>query len=156
MLKNTLAALAIFCLAAAAADAAFLIPDDFQDGTTQFWQHGGSSLNPPFVVPDGGPNGSGDAFLQVPSSGIPLVAVGRMVAFNLASWGGDYTALPQTLQFDAINLTDATDFFLRIGVCGGGGAFISSESFQISAADGWQTNQFSLAPDDWMGRASEP
>ena len=38
--------------------------NDFEDGTTQGWSNGGSSPNPPTNIPDGGPGGAGDAFLE--------------------------------------------------------------------------------------------
>ena len=124
-------ALAISVLSLSLTDAALTIVDDFEDGTTQGWSHGGTSLNPPFNVPDGGPTGPGDNYLEVPSNGMAGEPGSRMLAWNITGWSADYTALPDTLQFDAINFTTGTDLFLRIGVCGPGGAFVSSNSIPV-------------------------
>ena len=58
--------------------------DDFQDGTTLGWTNGGVNL--PVNIATGGPNGSGDRFLQIMSDGSG--AGGHMVAFNRTRWSG--------------------------------------------------------------------
>ncbi len=61
--------------------------DDFQDGTTQGWGGGANPIN----VPDGGPNGTGDRFLQITSRG-GFGAGSRLATFNLSQWTGNYQA----------------------------------------------------------------
>ncbi|MGI9203971.1 MAG: hypothetical protein ACR2Q3_08170, partial [Woeseiaceae bacterium] len=65
--------------------------DDFEDGTEQGWNEGGTSPNPPFNVPDGGPDDIDDNFLRNDSSG-NFGAGGKMAMFNTTQWAGDYVA----------------------------------------------------------------
>jgi hypothetical protein len=69
--------------------------DDFQGGTTQNWTNG--DLGPPFVanVANGGPNGAGDRFLQVTSTGTGT-AGSRLITFNATQWTGNYNAAGTT------------------------------------------------------------
>jgi hypothetical protein len=64
--------------------------DNFQDGTTQNWTNGGA---PAIVnVPDGGPSGTGDKFLEVTSIGPPNGAGSRLITFNTTQWAGNYNS----------------------------------------------------------------
>ena len=63
--------------------------DSFQDGTTQNWTNGGA---PAIInVPDGGPNGMGDKFLQVTSTGVGT-AGSKLITFNTTQWAGNYNS----------------------------------------------------------------
>jgi PEP-CTERM motif-containing protein len=61
--------------------------DDFQDGTTLNWTNGG--FNMPINVPNGGPNGSGDHFLQVMAQG-GTGPGSKLITFNRVRWSGDF------------------------------------------------------------------
>ncbi len=63
--------------------------DDFEDGTVMGWTESGGSSNPPVNVADGGPEGTGDNYLENESSG-GAGASGRMEMFNSTQWAGDY------------------------------------------------------------------
>lgn len=90
--------------------------DTFEDGTTQGWTVGllgASHPAPPVNVPDDGPGGVGDNYLQ-------LTAVGgggagsRLVAINLGQWAGDYaTTGINRITLDARNL-GTTELTLRL------------------------------------------
>jgi hypothetical protein len=101
--------------------------DDFQDGTTQGWMINplGMGVPPaaafPVVIPNGGPGGAGDAFLQLHSvGGTPGLPPGapqpgsRLTAINpFAQWAGNYTAAGvNTIALDARN-PGSTDLALR-------------------------------------------
>ena len=92
--------------------------DDFQGGTTQGWLEGAISPNPPTNVPDGGPLGVGDNYLQNVSSG-GFGAGSRQVMFNLVQWSGDYvTAGVTRIEADMANF-GATALSMRIAIEGG-------------------------------------
>lgn len=135
-------AAAAFALNAWAVDPAQV--DDFQDGTTMGWQEGAVSPNPPVNVPDGGPGGAGDAYLENTSSG-GSGAGSKMIMFNNAQWTGDYvTAGVSSLQMHFNNL-GATDLPMRVAVEGaGGGRFASLDPIVLPAGSGWQHVVFDL------------
>src|SRR5690606_19044738 len=93
--------------------------DTFEDGTTQGWQINllgmGTPLLPvPANIPTGGPAGSGDNFLEMVSTGIPMTAGNRMTVLNAAQWAGDYLAGGVTaISMDVANF-GPTDVNLRL------------------------------------------
>ena len=96
--------------------------DTFEDGTVMGWREGAPSSNPPTNVPDGGPAGPGDNYLQNISSGTGGSG-GAMVMWNAAQWTGDYLAArTKTISFDAANLGNV-EFPLAIAVQGAGGTW---------------------------------
>jgi len=85
--------------------------DTFESGTTLNWGIGPlGSFSPPTVQP-GGPNGTGDHFLQVISGqgGAPP----RMAVLNRTQWAGNYLGI-NTIDMDVIN-TSTTALAVRIG-----------------------------------------
>ena len=81
--------------------------DNFEDGTTQGWVVGllgAPSPAPPQNIPNGGPLGAGDNYLQLTSVG-GSGAGNRLVVINLAQWAGNYTAAGVTfIGMDLRNL----------------------------------------------------
>ncbi len=133
----------------ATAEAAFLIPDDFEDGTVQGWVHGGGSGNPPVNVPTGGPDGVDDNFLQAFTNNAPAGPGSALLAFNASTWQGDYTGL-SGLNFDVRNLSvEEEDLNIRIAIGGAGGAFTSTDSVFLPQGSDWQNVTFSLEPADF-------
>jgi len=61
--------------------------DDFQNNTTQGWQEGGASPNPPTNA-SGGPGGAGDRYLR--NQSVCCGAGGRNTMFNRGQWSGDF------------------------------------------------------------------
>jgi hypothetical protein len=147
MMRCLLAAVgaAAMMLAAAAWAVDPVQVDDFEDGTTMAWDEGAPSPNPPVNVPDGGPGGTGDAYLENSSSG-GTGAGSRMVMFNNAQWTGDYIAAGAVaLEADLINL-GATELPMRVAVEGaGGGRFASLDPVVLPAGSGWQHVVFDLS-----------
>lgn len=146
MMRCLLAAVGTAALMTAAAAWAIdpLQVDDFEDGTTMGWDEGAPSPNPPVNVPDGGPGGTGDAYLENSSSG-GTGSGSRMVMFNNAQWTGDYvTAGVVALQANLINL-GASDLPMRVAVEGaGGGRYASVDPVMLPAGSGWVLVVFDL------------
>lgn len=96
------------------------LTNDFEDGTTQGWSNGGSSPNPPTNVPDGGPNGAGDNYLEEQSAG-GSGAGSRLVTFNVSpEWRGDYTSAgADLLRFNVRNSSASETLHIRVGLSGG-------------------------------------
>jgi hypothetical protein len=94
--------------------------DDFEDGSVSGWVEGGAftdSPNPPTNVPDGGPDGVGDNYLENFSSG-GFGPGSRLVMYNQAQWTGDYVAQGVTrIEAQMANL-GPTDLFMRLAIEG--------------------------------------
>jgi hypothetical protein len=122
--------------------------DDFEDGTTFGWRSGAPNPpnpNPPENVATGGPNGAGDSFLHVTSTG-GGGAGSRLVAFNTAQWTENLGGF-ESIRADLNNL-GATPLEVRIVIDGAGGRFASTNPISLTAGGGWDTHVFSLVPGD--------
>jgi hypothetical protein len=143
-------ALAYACLLLLPATAAAITAgqlDDFQDGTTQGWGSGSLNPNPPVNVADGGPAGTGDAYLQVTSSG-NFGAGGKLITFNQAQWTGNYTATGVTfIEADVANF-GATALSMRVGFRGSGGDFSSINGLALPADGVWRHLHFPIQAGD--------
>lgn len=112
-LRSTMLALA--AVASLHAAPAFAVSvgqaDDFEDGTTQGWLAGllgAMHPAPPVNVPNGGPAGAGDNYLQLTSVG-GLGAGSKLAVLNLAQWAGNYAAAGVTgLSVDVRNFGPTT------------------------------------------------
>ncbi|MGE0002700.1 MAG: hypothetical protein AB7T05_11600, partial [Fimbriimonadaceae bacterium] len=105
-------ALVLPALIAGLAANAQIVPgqvDDFEDGTVMNW--GGGDL--PVNVPDGGPTGAGDNYLQLSSDGGPF-AGGKLATYNLTQWGGDWGGAGVTSVSGFFRNLGATDIHLRM------------------------------------------
>ncbi len=127
--------------------------DDFDDGTVSGWMEGPNSPNPPTNVPDGGPDGPGDNYLENRSSG-SLGPGGRLVMFNQAQWTGDYLAAGVTrIEAQMANL-GPTDLFMRIAIEGQRFERYGSAVPELVPADGqWRVVVFELS-DAFLTRIS--
>ena len=119
--------------------------DDFEDGTTQGWIHGVISPNPPVNIPTGGPLGAGDNYLEITSTGVDDVG-GRLVAFNISQWLGDYLSAGVTEITMDVNNLGAVPLDLRVAIDGPGGRHSSSSANPLPVGSGWQTVVFSVTP----------
>jgi len=117
--------------------------DDFQDSTTAGWAVGVMSPVPPVNVASGGPDGVGDAYLELTSQGGGGPG-SRLAVANALQWTGDYLAegIPAVV-LDA-NLFSANPVSLRLALVGPGGAFASATPVVFPAFSGWQLAEFSL------------
>ena len=119
--------------------------DDFEGGSTVGWAEGGASSNPPTTFADGGPNGTGDGYLENISSG----AAGpgsRLVMFNRTQWTGNYTAAGvMQIELDAANF-GTTAINLQIAVRGGPNAtcYGSNVTEPILTGGVWTSTVFEL------------
>jgi hypothetical protein len=90
--------------------------DTFQDGTTDNWFAGGGPFGqvppiPPANIPDGGPAGAGDAFLQITAGGGSGPG-SRLVALNGTQWAGSFAGIGG-ITADLINLGNS-DLTIRL------------------------------------------
>ena len=127
--------------------------DDFEDGTVSGWMEGPGSPNPPTNVPDGGPDGPGDNYLENRSSGGVGPGSG-LVMFNQAQWTGDYLAAGVTrIEAQMANLGQ-TDLFMRIAIEGQPLERYGSAVPELVPADGqWRPVVFELS-DAFLTRIS--
>lgn len=158
MIKHTLLAFAfvtLLCVGESSLAVDWGQVDDFQDGTTQNWitnalgQGGGP---PPVNIPNGGPAGSGDAYMQLTSLG-GSGAGSRMVVINPVQWSGNYTAASVTLLTMNLNNLGQTDLFLRIlfedpFMGPPTNIACSTVPVVVPAGSGWTTAMFPVAAGD--------
>ncbi|MEY2438963.1 MAG: hypothetical protein QOI34_348 [Verrucomicrobiota bacterium] len=113
--------------------------DDFQDGTTQNWMHGGGGAPAVVNVGTGGPAGAGDSFLRATSN---TSGPGpRLTTFNLAQWTGDYIGQGiTTIEMDLENLGFST-LSVRLAFRPFNGP---------SSTPGYLSSAFTLAPGQWQ------
>jgi hypothetical protein len=104
-------------------------------------------------VPDGGPSGAGDGYLEYASDGTG--ASGKLIVLNDAQWTGDYlTAGVTAISLQAINLSGVEQSFdLRVAIgtrfiasfpASSGTWYVSSESATLAPDAGWVPLVFAL------------
>ncbi len=124
--------------------------DDFEDGTTQSWTIGnvGGAPFPPVNVPDGGPLGTGDAYVEYTSTGTNG-AGSKMTMFNTNQWVGDYVTAGVTGFRVHLNNLGSNDLELRILATTGANATdpgcYSAAAVTLPAGSGWTTVTFPFA-----------
>jgi len=138
----------ILCAMLVAPDAAPAVEcgqtDDFEDGTTQGWEEGAFSPNPPTNVPNGGPAGLGDGYMRDVSSGGHGPG-SRMAVYNRAQWAGDYLSAGVTrIEVDLANF-GATAMAIRVGVEFNLNRFVSTDAFALPPGGQWQHAVFDLS-----------
>jgi hypothetical protein len=112
---TVLAAVAAFGTAAAQAAVTGGRTDSFEDGTTQSWSRNVERANAaasttvtPRNVADGGPAGTGDAYLQIVGDGAGSTA--HITAFNRDRWSGDFLAAGITrIELDLRNVQNVAE-----------------------------------------------
>ena len=123
-------------LALAEPAAAIALPqvDDFQNGTLQAWGGGSSPTN----IPNGGPAGSGDRYLQITAFN------GNLGARNVTQWTGNYTAAGVARINFHLNNTGPNPLALRITLFGAGGNFTTTNETVLPPSSGWVSVEFAL------------
>lgn len=120
--------------------------DDFQDGTFEGWSSGDAMTN----VPDGGPAGTGDRFLQLESFGGSGTG-SHLAAFNDSAWIGNFQAAGVTdVAVDMKNLGQTT-LSMRLVLFDFSTAdtrWTSTVAKTLSVGGGWQTLVFSTREAD--------
>ena len=113
--------------------------DDFQNGTLQNWTGGtGSGGTAPINVSTGGPDGTGDRYLQISANDTHLGTN------NTVQWSGNYTAAQVTRLIFHLNNTGANPLALRISVHGPGGTFATTNETVLPPGSGWVAVEFGL------------
>ena len=123
---------------------------DFEDGTTQGWRVGQPDRHPapPTNLPDGGPDGVDDNFLQVESFGGTGVG-SRLVWFNnSSSWTGNYIEEGVTAIRASVINQGSQDLVLRIAFNGSGGRFVTTEGITLAPGNEWQEVTFKIEASD--------
>ena len=125
--------------------------DDFENTTTMGWRHGSNfSPSAPTNAPNGGPNGSGDAYVSVTSTG-GGGAGSRLVMLNTAQWTGNYTvAGVKAIRADVANFGTAP-LHIRIGLADPSRSlhqFVSTNAHVVPATGIWRRVVFNLTATD--------
>jgi hypothetical protein len=125
--------------------------DDFEDGTTENWRSGVGTPpnpNPPVNVADGGPLGSGDAYMLVRSNGTAFSG-GKLTVINSLQWSGNYTAAGVTRVSADLNNLGATNLSLRLLVMREllqGGQTFTTAAVPVPAGSGWIRGSWDVSP----------
>ena len=118
--------------------------DNFQAGSTLGWTNGGVNL--PVNIATGGPNGSGDRFLQIMADGSG--AGGHMVAFNRTRWSGNFVSAGVTSVAADLKVTLGGPLKMRIALKSGTGisdpGYVTTTPVDLPADGAWHHAVFGL------------
>jgi hypothetical protein len=143
--------LGVLVMAAAPAQGATIIFDDFEGGTTMGWTValglGGGGASGPTVV-SGGQGGALDDYLLLTSSGVNGPG-GRLTMLNDTQWAGDYVdAGIMTITMDVRNF-GTTDLALRLAFYDFSGAIpeiaYSDDPITLPTGGGWTQISFDIS-----------
>ena len=112
--------------------------DDFQNGTLAAWGGGSGTGTVLTNLPNGGPEGMGDRYLQITASN------SHLGTNNAAQWTGNYTAADVAKIRFLLNNTGANPLALRISVFGPGGTFTTTNETVLDPGCGWVVADFLL------------
>jgi hypothetical protein len=112
--------------------------DDFQDGTLESWGGGSGTGTVLTNVPNGGPDGIGDRYLQI------TAANSHLGTNNAVQWTGDYLAAGVGKIRFFLNNTGINPLALRISVFGPGGTFTTTDETWLDPGTGWVVVDFVL------------
>jgi len=115
--------------------------DNFQDGTSQNWITGHSSLG---NISTGGPAGAGDRFAQYASTGTGGTD-SRMVFFNNSQWLGNYVGAGITgIGIDVDNLGSSALSLRLAFFLDSSDGYVTTTPLALAAHSGWEHTTFSL------------
>ncbi|MEO7098255.1 MAG: hypothetical protein ABI162_02755 [Luteolibacter sp.] len=134
----------VFACLTIAADAAVTLNQIETFSALNGWDSGDPNPNPPAILSNSGPLGSGDSALQVTSNG-GSGAGGRLVVFNTTLWTGDYIAQGILAIAADLRNSGSTALSMRIAFNGPGGKFVTAPSV-IAAFSGWVHSVFDIKP----------
>jgi len=119
--------------------------DTFQAGTIANWATGAAQ---PVNVPDGGPAGAGDRFMELTADGSG--ANGRLTVFNRSQWVGDYISAGVTeIDMDLNNFSSVTlsiRLAFKSATFNGAPGYVSTTGLSLAPNSGWQHAVFFIAP----------
>jgi hypothetical protein len=118
---------------------------DTFSGSALGWTNGAPAADP-VVVPTGGPSGIGDSYLQITGDGAG--EGGRITAFNVSQWAGDYLAAGiAAIEMDLLNL-GSVPLSIRVGLRRelgqGSPGFSGTSGFALAADGAWHRATFML------------
>jgi hypothetical protein len=125
--------------------------DTFEDGTTQGWIVGFPHPVPPQNFASGGPAGVDDNYLLLTATGNPGPG-GKLSAFNLEQWAGDYLAAGITTITMDVNNFGTEDLALRLLFADPSPAgppsniAASTEALLVPSGSGWVSLSFPVDP----------
>ncbi len=142
-------AVLVVCLPVASSHAVVLNQiDTFQSGHAENWTSGGPNPNPPVIMLDSGPAGSGDHAMVITSTGVGG-AGSKLVAFNKMQWTGDHTAAGISgISMDLRNVGN-NPLNIRLSINGAGGKFSTTNAIALAAQSGWTSATLSTNAGDW-------
>jgi hypothetical protein len=132
--------------------------DDFQDGTTMNWfVPDPTNPVPPTNVPNGGPEGAGDAYLELRA----IAGLGgpgsRLSVLNDAQWTGNYRGAGVTAINMDVNNFGPEDLVLRLlfedfdAPGPPANLALTLADIVVPAGSGWMQVVFDLSPANLMG-----
>jgi hypothetical protein len=111
--------------------------DDFQDGTTQSWSGGANPAN----IPNGGPVGAGDKYLEISSDGTHHLA-----SYNITRWTGNYSTVGIAKIEADLKCTGATQLVIRLVLFGlNSDRWSSNTPIVVSPGDPWVHVSFDIS-----------
>ncbi len=131
------------CLAIAA-DAAVTLNQIETFSDFNGWTSGDPNPNPPVILVNSGPLGSGDNALKVTSNG-GTGPGSRLIVFNTTLWAGDYTTAGILGIAADLRNSGTTTLSFRVAFDGPGGKFVTPVS-TITAFSGWVHRVFDIQP----------
>ena len=119
---------------------------NFQDGTNMNWETG--QFAPQIVnVSTGGPAGVGDRYIRLTADGGG--SGGRLVAYNVGDWTGNYIAAGVTgLSISLLNTSQVTlsiRFAFQSEIVQGGPGYLS-QAMVLAPGSGWQNFTIAITP----------
>lgn len=133
-----------FLFATLSAEAAISLNQLETFSTLNGWTSGSPNPNPPMILADSGPLGSGDSALMITANG-GSGAGGRLIAFNQSTWTGDYQAQGIVSIAASLRNSGSTLLSIRLAFNGTGGWFVTDAS-PVTAFSGWSDFLFDIRP----------
>jgi hypothetical protein len=109
---------------------------------THAWNSGLPNPNPPALLADSGPLGTGDTSLRVTSNG-GSGAGGRLLVINESAWTGDYTGQGIVALAMHVRNGGTTPLSMRVAFNGPGGWFVTAAT-PVAAFSGWNHLLFQI------------
>lgn len=108
------------------------------------WGSGSPNPNPPQLLANSGPLGSGDFSLKITANG-GSGAGGKLLAYNQSAWTGDYSGQGITSIAASLRNTGSTSLSIRFAFDGPGGWFVTTAA-PVAAFAGWSLKVFDINP----------
>ncbi len=128
--------------------------DDFEDGTIMDWSIGVTPQ--PTNIPDGGPLGNGDNYLQYTTSGSPGGPGSKVIIYNRDQWTGDYTNQGIIAIKLDVKVEGSNDLNIRLAFSDETGQGTGTQTqicttnpILVRAGTGWQALTFSVSSSDF-------